>query len=644
MIDKEEQEEQEEPLVDKEKKKAKKKIILIILTILGVLVTIGAIIFIVFITKEKYDDTDNNEKNDQKEFDYGLTLTELQDRTNSEHLGKFIFLKQNSEEYTKLPDGDKKALKYLVKAAMIMDEIALRLDNIHNIPFKKFLESELKNNTNNMQANLTKILFESQNGINGFDSKNKEINLANNHTSPPGMGVYPENLTESKFHEILTQMINDHKEEEVIKILNQRSIVEWDKDKKYLIATDYIDYFKDNFTEIAYLLTNASEVSTDDNFKEYLNLQAEALKTADPNFDVKADKKWTTLQNTTLELTLVREPYKDTLTESVMKNETIKQFLISKGISLSQKDLLGFRVGLVNKNGTDKILNLKKLIPKLAQQMPNYEKYKDKSNDEEVYKDYSMVDVDMIKLTGIIGAYRGQIKCAQLLPNDNKKSVIEGNGKRYVFHRQMKSLQYNKEKQDQKASELLNENQKALYDEEAFYWYQMGMNIAQNFGPKIENSELGEYKEILEYNKAYLASFTFIDQLNDLGFYENENLVKKIKITSVIRTFVKEKPNFKESELVNKVIINNILRQNNVYNVTNGKIMVSEENIKNASSKSLTNVIDILLNKNKTKAEEFYKTYFEWSKELNEISNILKKYDNELHFVAENELADYLLK
>jgi amino acid transporter len=145
MIDKEEQEEQEEPLVDKEKKKAKKKIILIILTIIGVLVTIGAIIFIVFITKEKYDDTDNK-KNDQKEFDYGLTLTELQDRTNSEHLGKFIFLKQNSEEYTKLPDGDKKALKYLVKAAMIMDEIALRLDNIHNIPFKKFLESELKNN------------------------------------------------------------------------------------------------------------------------------------------------------------------------------------------------------------------------------------------------------------------------------------------------------------------------------------------------------------------------------------------------------------------------------------------------------------------------------------------------------------------
>ena len=458
------------------------------------------------------------------------------------------------------------------------------------------------------------------------------------------MGVYPEDLTEVKFHEILTQMINDKKEEEVIKILNQRSIVEWDKDKKYLIATDYIDYFKDNFTEIANLLSKASEVTTDDNFKEYLKLQADALKTADPNLDVEADKKWVTLQDTSLELTLVREPYRDTLTESVMKNEMIKQFLINKGVVVSQKDLLGFRVGIVNKNGSNKLLNLKKLIPNLAQQMPNYDKYKDKSNDEEVYKNYSMVDVDIIKLTGIIGAYRGQINCAELLPNDNKQSVIEGSGKRFVFHRQMKSLQYNKEKQEQKAKELLSETQKELYDEEAFYWYQMGMNIAQKFGPKIENSELGEYKEILEYNKAYLASFAFIDQLNDLGFYESEELVKKIKISSVIRMFLKEKPNFNESELVNKVIINNILRENNVYQITNGKIVIYEENIKDAANTSLTNVIDILLNNNKTQAEEFYKTYFEWSNELDETSKILKKYDNELHFFAENELADYLLK
>ena len=334
----------------------------------------------------------------------------------------------------------------------------------------------------------------------------------------------------------------------------------------------------------------------------------------------------------------------DTLTESVKKNETIKQFLISKNIEVSQKDLLGFRVGIVNKESTDKILKLKQKIPELAQKMPHYDEYREKSKDEEVFKNYSMVDVDIIKLTGIIGAYRGQINWAELLPNNNKQSVIKDSGKRLVFHRQMKLLEYNKDKQEQKAAELLNETQKVLYDEETFFWYQMGVNIALNFGPKIDNNELGEYKKILEYNKAYLASFAFIDQLNDLDFYESEVLVKKIKISSVIRMFLKEKPESDSPELVNKVIVNNILRENNVYNIINGKINIFVDNIKIATDKELENVIDILLNNNKTKAEEFYNKFFYWSKELNETSEILKKYDNELHFVAEKEFGRLFIK
>ena len=633
--------EEEEALIQKEKDNSKKKIIIIVLSIIGVLLTAGAIVFIVFISKETYD---NDKKGETIDFEYGLSLTELQDRTNDEHLGKFIFLKQDSKEYKDLPEGDKKALKYLVKAAMIMDEIALRLDNKHNIPFKKFLESELKNNTNNTQANLTKTLFESLKGINGFDSRQSEVKLSKNHSFPRGMGVYPEDLTQEKFHEILNKMLDDNKIDDVKNILNQRSIVEWDKDKKYLTAKDYVEYFKENFTEIAYLLLNASEVSTDSNFKEYLEKQANACKTANPELDVLADKKWATLQDTNLELTLVREPYNDTLTESVIKNEALKERIKSKNIEVTQKDLLGFRVGIVNREATNKILKLKENIPNLAKLMPRYDDYKNTSNDEEVYKNYSMVDVDLIKLTGIIGAYRGNITCASLLPTDNKKSVIEGGGKRLVYHRQMKSLKYKEEKQKQKAAELLDETQKDLYDEEAFYWFQMGVDIAKQFGPKKNNSSLGDLKEILEYNKAYLASFVFIDYLNEQDFFESEDLVKRIKISSVIHTFLKEEPKPGSPESVNKVIINNILLKDNVYNVTDGKIHIYEDNIRDVANKTLTKVIDILLNNNKTQAQEFNDTYNLWTKELNDTCQILKNYDNEWHFVAENELADILLK
>ena len=132
-----EKNEQEEPLIQKEQYKAKKKIIIIILTILGVALTIGAFVYIAIIVQEKYDNEEDKEKeNITEKFEYGLTLEELENRTSPEHLGKFILLKKDSKEYKDLKDGDKTALKYLTKAAVIMDEVFLRLDNVHNIPFK----------------------------------------------------------------------------------------------------------------------------------------------------------------------------------------------------------------------------------------------------------------------------------------------------------------------------------------------------------------------------------------------------------------------------------------------------------------------------------------------------------------------------
>ena len=223
-----EKNEQEEPLIQKEQYKAKKKIIIIILTILGVALTIGAFVYIAIIVQEKYDNEEDKEKeNITEKFEYGLTLEELENRTSPGHLGKLIYLKKDSKEYKDLEDGDKTALKYLTKAAVIMDEVFLRLDNVHNIPFKKFLESEINNSTNTTnttrikQANLTKILFDSFKGINGIDSQGDEVNLAKNHSASIGFGFYPEDLTKEKFHEILIKMLNENKIEEVRNITNQ---------------------------------------------------------------------------------------------------------------------------------------------------------------------------------------------------------------------------------------------------------------------------------------------------------------------------------------------------------------------------------------------------------------------------------------
>jgi hypothetical protein len=84
-------------------------------------------------------------------------------------------------------------------------------------------------------------------------------------------------------------IVDADKTEEVRNITNQRSIVE--RDGEYLKSTDYVDYFKEDFSKIADELEAASKVSTNKDFNEYLKLQVDALRTADPNLDALADKK-----------------------------------------------------------------------------------------------------------------------------------------------------------------------------------------------------------------------------------------------------------------------------------------------------------------------------------------------------------------
>ena len=225
-------------------------------------------------------------------YDFGLEMEELEKRTNKEYLTTKVLLKADSPEYLELEDGDKKALKHLVKAGKILENIHYQIDDHNNLGFKKFLEEEIKKN--NKRAILTKILFDAQKGINALDRLSNKIYLAKGITNKPGIGVYPEDLTKEEFHKILIKMLKENKIEEVKKILNQRSIVL--RDGEDLKSVDYVDYFKEDFSKIADELENASKVSTNKDFNEYLILQAKALRKADPMLDAYADKKWAELQ------------------------------------------------------------------------------------------------------------------------------------------------------------------------------------------------------------------------------------------------------------------------------------------------------------------------------------------------------------
>ena len=128
-------------------------------------------------------------------------------------------------------------------------------------------------------------------------------------------------------------MSEEKKIDKVKTILNQRSIVERDGDE--LKATDYVDYFKEDFAKIADLFDKAASWSTNSDFNEYLALQAKALRTANPLLDAYADIKWAELQDAPLELTITRENYKDDLTGTIIENERLKQLLEENNITVN---------------------------------------------------------------------------------------------------------------------------------------------------------------------------------------------------------------------------------------------------------------------------------------------------------------------
>src|SRR5574344_1259538 len=292
-----------------------------------------------------------------KKFAIGLSEEELKKRTSKDYLATKKMLDVDAPEYEKLKAGDKEALKHLVKAAYILEEV--------------FLKKEIK--AGNKNAKLAMKLFEAQKGINAVDSESNKFSLMKGEHEYSGKGLYPEDLSVKEFHEILLKMLKDGKDEEVKAILNQRSIIV--RAGKELKAIDYTEYFKEEFTKASKELELASKASTNKDFSEYLSLQIKALTENNPMADANADKKWASLQDTPLEFTITRENYADEMTGTVVENEELKNLLEKKKITPVGKDMLGFRVGIINKSGTKKLLEIKKYLPKLAKEMPFADQY-----------------------------------------------------------------------------------------------------------------------------------------------------------------------------------------------------------------------------------------------------------------------------
>ena len=571
-----------------------------------------------------------------KEFEFGLSMEELEKRTNKDYLMNKKMLKSDAPEYLGLAQGDKDALKHLVKSAYILEKINMQIDCHHNLEFKAFLEEEIKKG--NKQAELTKILFDAQKGMNAIDTMSNKIYLAKGIKEHPGKGVYPEDLSKEEFHSILTKMINEGKIDEVKKILTQRSVVE--KNGNELVGIDYIDKFKEDFTKMAEEIEKASETSTNEDFNEYLKLQAKALRKADPMLDAYADKKWATLQDTPLEFTITRENYEDEMTGTIAENKELSELLEKHGIKATPKDFLGGRVGIVNKKGTEALMAIKKYLPTLAKNMPYADEYEQNINPNSDAKQ-TMVDVDLVAVTGDVGAYRGGITLAENLPNDDKLSLTIGGGRRNVYHRQIRFISDMKKLQE-RLDAILDKDQHKYYLDEADHWFTIGHENAHSLGPKKACETLGKYRNIIEENKADMGSLAFVDLLTELGMYTEEQR-KQIIVTTVADNFLKSKPTLSQAHRVRTVMQNKYFAERGAYDIIDGKIHVNIDKVVPIAKEMLSEIVRIQIEGDFDKAEKYVLDNFVWTDNMELIAQKLQKINKTLNGRTESELAEKLL-
>ena len=570
-------------------------------------------------------------------FEFNLSMKELEQRTHKDYLVTKKFLKADAPEYTKLEEGDKKALKHLCKAAAIIEKVNMQLDCKHNLEVKEFLEEETKKG--NKQAALTKILFDAQKGVNAIDTMSNPIRLIKGIDEKPGKGVYPEDLSKEEFHKVLIRMLKEGKIEEVKAILTQRSVVI--RAAEDLAGIDYIDYFSDDFSRAAYELNRAAELSTNEDFNEYLKLQAKALRTADPMLDAYADKKWATLQDTPLEFTITRENYEDEMTGTIVENEELSNLLKEHGITPIPKDFLGGRVGIVNKEGTKTLLAIKQYLPTLAENMPYNNEYT-QTISADADSEQTMVDVDMVMAGGDVGEYRGGITLAENLPNSDKLSLTIGGGRRNVYHRQIRFIS-DKKKLQERLDAILDKSQHKYYLDEADHWFTIGHENAHSLGPKEGSEKLGKYRNIIEENKADMGALAFVDLLTELGMYTEEQRLQII-VTTMADNFLKSKPTISQAHRVRTVMQNKYFAERGAYTITKeGKIFVNIDKVVPIAKEMLAEIVRIQIDGDFNKAEKYVQENFVWTDNMEIIAQKLQKVSKALNGTLETELADKLL-
>ena len=567
-------------------------------------------------------------------YELNYTIEELKKMT-TDDMTDITLISKEHPSYQGLTDGDKKALDHLVIASKILNNVALIQDHPLNIAQKKALIDASQKGDEH--ATLALKLFNSLNGVaglNGIDEK--PITIFKNLKTSISKNFYPSDLSIEEFHNILIKMFNNNQINEIKKILSSRTMVIRENDT--LKAIDYTEFFKEEFSLIANELEVASYYTTDSLFKEYLSWQAQALLQNNEDMDMLADKHWALMQDTPLEFTISRENYDDEMTPTVFENKKLKNLIEKHNIEVIAKDMLGARVGIQNKEGTKLLLQFKDMMGCLSSKMPYSDKYEQTiSNNSDVKQ--TMVDVDLVSLTGDYAQCRGGITVAQNLPNNDKLSIKTGGGRRNVYHRQVRSS-HDPIRTQKMLDTFLHPSFHQYYNTEADHIFVIGHENGHSLGPSAEyQNSPGICKSIIEENKADTISIAFMPEYLKQGIITDIQLKEIYTSWITRRLLLSSKPIFPTEtyKIVDLIEFNKLLNAGAIYFDENKLLHIEFDKVAPAIYELLSEVINIQLSKSPMLAKSHIDKYSTWN-ELHEYIALtqkklgVKKYKNIVSF------------
>lgn len=546
---------------------------------------------------------------------------------------QITLLNKDSSAYQNLAEGDKKALEYLVNAAKIMNDVALEQDHPLNLVQKQALEVMAVGDE--YVSNALK-LFNSLNGVAGYNGIDPDpVEIFEGIHGYEGCNFYPTDLTAAELQQIISKMLDEDKVDEVRKILSARTMVRRQKDE--LRAIDYTEYFAEEFSEIANELECAAHFATDELFKDYLGWQAQALLQNNVEMDILADKHWAKMQKTPLEFTIGRENYEDKMTPTIFDNPELVARLTKFGVAPVSKDMLGVRVGIVNTEGTELLLKFKNEMMRLAGLMPRANEYVQNVGENRDLKQ-TMVDVDVISLSGDYAMCRGGITLAQNLPNNDKPSLSHGGGRRNVYHRQVRQGG-DKEKTHKILDGLVAEELHRYYDEDADHLFTIGHENGHSLGPDGSyQTALGIYQHIIEEHKANIVAAAMMPEYVKSGVISAEDL-KKIYTTWVVkRHLLLAYPASKEAHRVADLIEYNYLSEKGaIWFDETKKLHIDFDKLIEVVHRLLEDIITVQLSKSSECAKEYVNRWGAWG----EIAQYVADYKQKLGVRPYIELIEY---